>query len=63
MTVDAKVELKGVIGSPQRAIDPGNIGRLAGRARIAYPSSAGDFDIFTEGFTMALDSENGNAFA
>ena len=36
---------KGVIGSPETAIGPGNIGNLTGDTKIAYPSSGGDFDI------------------
>ena len=57
------MNVKGVIGSPETAIGVGNVGNLTGNTRISYPSSGGDFDIATNGFTLALDSGDGNAFA
>ena len=63
VTVDSRVDVKGIIGSPETAIGQGNIGNLTGTTRIAYPSGGGDYDIVTNGFTLALDSGNGNAFA
>jgi hexosaminidase len=63
VTVDSRVDVQGVIGSPEAAIGHGNIGNLIGNAKIGYPSSGGDFDIVTNGFTLALDSGDGNAFA
>ena len=63
VTVDSRVDIQGTIGSPEVAIGPGNIGNLTGNTKIAYPSSGGDFDIATNGFTLALDSGDGNAFA
>ncbi len=63
VTVDSRVDVQGVIGSPEVAIGPGNIGNLTGDTKIAYPSSGGDFDIVTNGFTLTLDSGDGNAFA
>jgi hypothetical protein len=36
---------------------------LAGDTKIGYPSSGGDFDIVTNGFTLKLDSDDSNAFA
>jgi hypothetical protein len=63
VTVDSRVDVRGVIGSPEAAIGQGNIGNLTGNAKIGYPSSGGDFDIVTNGFTLALDSGDGNAFA
>ncbi len=63
VTVDPRVDVRGVIGSPDAAIGPGNIGNLTGDTTIAYPSSGGDFDIATNGFTLKLDSGDGNAFA
>jgi hexosaminidase len=63
VTVDSRVDVRGVVGSPEAAIGPGNIGNLTGHTKIAYPSSGGDFDIATNGFTLTLDSGDGNAFA
>src|SRR5262249_20762657 len=45
VTVDARVDVQGIIGSPEVAIGPGNIGNLTGDTTIAYPSSGGDYDI------------------
>ncbi|HEY3787891.1 MAG TPA: family 20 glycosylhydrolase, partial [Urbifossiella sp.] len=63
VVVDSRVDVQGIIGSPQTAIGVGNIGNLTGNTKIGYPSSGGDFDIATNGFTLALDSGDGNAFA
>jgi hexosaminidase len=63
VTVDARVDVKGVVGSPDVAIGAGNIGNLTGNTKIGYPSGGGDYDIATNGFTLALDSGDGNAFA
>jgi hexosaminidase len=63
VTVDARVNVRGVIGSPEVAIGQGNVANLTGDTKIAYPSSGGDFDIVTNGFTLTLDSGDGNAFA
>ena len=63
VTVDARVDVQGVVGSPEVAIGPGNIGNLTGNTKIGYPSSGGDYDIITNGFTLQFDSGNGNAFA
>jgi hypothetical protein len=63
VTVDSRVDVRGVIGSPETAIGPGNIGNLTGNTKIGYPSGGGDYDIATNGFTLALDSGDGNAFA
>ena len=63
VTVDSRVDVQGVIGSPEVAIGPGNIGNLTGDTKIGYPSSGGNFDIATNGFTLRLDSGDGNAFA
>jgi hexosaminidase len=61
--VDSRVNIQGIIGSPEMAIGVGNIGNLTGDTKIGYPSSGGDFDIATNGFTLMLDSGDGNAFA
>lgn len=63
VTVDARVDIHGVIGSPEVAIGPGNIGNLTADTKLSYPSNGGDFDIITNGFTLTLDSGDGNAFA
>lgn len=63
VVVDSRVDVQGVIGSPETAIGGGNIGNLIGPAKISYPSSGGDFDILTNGHTLTLDSGDGNAFA
>jgi len=63
VTVDSRVDVKGVIGSPESAIGDGNIGNLVGDTKIGYPSGGGDFDIATNGRTLTLDSGDGNAFA
>jgi hexosaminidase len=61
--VDSRVDVRGVIGSPETAIGVGNIGNLTADTKIAYPSSGGDFDVWTNGFTLTLDSGDGNAFS
>jgi hypothetical protein len=61
--VDARSDIKGTIGSPETAIGAGNIGNLTGDTKIGYPSRGGDFDIVTNGYTLAMDSGNGNPFA
>jgi hexosaminidase len=63
VTIDSRVDVRGVLGSPEAVIGPGNIGNLTGDTKIAYPSGGGDFDIATNGFTLTLDSGDGNAFA
>jgi hypothetical protein len=63
LTVDARVDIKGLIGSPETLIGAGNTGNLVGDTKIGYPSGGGDYDIITNGFTFALDSGDGNPFA
>jgi hypothetical protein len=63
VTVDARVDIKGTIGSPETAIGAGNIGNLTGNTKIGYPSGGGNFDIVTNGLTLTLDSGDGNPFA
>ena len=50
VTVDARVDVRGTIGSPEAAIGAGNMGNLTGNAKIGYPSGGGDYDIATNGF-------------
>jgi autotransporter-associated beta strand protein len=63
VVVDSRVNVQGVIGSPETVIGAGNIGNLTADTKFGYPSSGGDFDIITNGFTLTLDSGDGNAFA
>jgi hexosaminidase len=63
VTVDARVDVKGVVGSPDRQIGQGNIANLIGATKIAYPASGCHLDVVTNGFTLTLDSGDGNAFA
>jgi hexosaminidase len=63
VTVDARVAVRGVIGSPDVAIGPGNVANLVGDTKIAYPASGCHCDVVTNGFTLALDSGDGNAFS
>jgi hypothetical protein len=63
VTVDARVDTKGVIGSPDIQIGQGNIANLIGNTKISYPASGCHLDVITNGFTLALDSGNGNAFS
>jgi hypothetical protein len=63
VTVDARVDVKGVIGSPENQIGQGNIANLIGDTKISYPASGCDVDVLTNGFTLTLDSGDGNAFA
>jgi hypothetical protein len=62
VTVDARVDVKGTIGSPETVIGAGNVGNLTGDTKIGYPSGGADLDIATNGFTLALDSGDGNPF-
>jgi hypothetical protein len=63
VVVDARVDVRGVIGSPETQIGPGNIANLIGDTTISYPASGCYLDVITNGFTLKLDSGNGNAFS
>jgi len=63
VAVDARVDVKGVIGSPYTQIGPGNIANLIGDTKISYPASGCYGDVITNGFTLTLDSGNGNPFS
>ena len=63
VTVDARVDVKGVIGSPDSQIGQGNIANLIGDTKISYPASGCNLDVITNGFTLTLDSGDGNAFS
>jgi hexosaminidase len=63
VTVDARVDVQGVVGSPDAQIGAGNIANLTGPTKISYPASGCDVDVITNGHTLTLDSGDGNAFA
>ncbi len=63
VTVDSRVDVRGAIGSPDIQIGQGNIANLIGNAKIGYPASGCHHDVITNGFTLALDSGDGNAFS
>jgi hexosaminidase len=58
--VDARVDVKGRIGDCSAQIGLGNIANLVGNTAIAYPVSVCDVDIITNGYTLTLDSGDGN---
>jgi hypothetical protein len=63
VTVDARVDVRGLVGAPDLQIGPGNVANLTGATRVAYPASGLAQDVRTNGFTLTLDSGDGNAFA
>jgi hypothetical protein len=63
VTVDARVNVQGVYGAPDVEIGQGNIAVLTGETKFAYPASGSNLDVVTQGFTLKLDSGDGNAFA
>jgi autotransporter-associated beta strand protein len=63
VTVDARVDVRGVVAAPDLQIGPGNVANLTGATKVAYPASGLAQDVLTNGFTLTLDSGDGNAFA
>jgi hypothetical protein len=63
VTVDARVDVRGTIGSPESQIGQGNIANLIGNTTISYPASGCHVDVITNTFTLRLDSGDGNAFS
>jgi hexosaminidase len=63
VTVDARVDVRGVVGAPDLQIGPGNVANLTGATKVSYPASGLSQDVLTNGFTLTLDSGDGNAFA
>jgi hypothetical protein len=63
VTVDSRVDVQGVIGSPDVQIGAGNIANLVGNTKFSYPANGCYVDVITNGFTLTLDSGDGNAFA
>jgi hexosaminidase len=63
VTVDARVDVEGVLGSPDAQVGQGNIANLTGPTTISYPASGCPCDVITNGFTLRLDSGDGNPFS
>jgi hexosaminidase len=63
VTVDARVDVQGVVGSPDTQVGPGNVANLIGDTTVGYPAGGCPVDVLTNGFTLRLDSGDGNAFA
>jgi hexosaminidase len=63
VTVDARVDVQGVVGSPDTQVGPGNLANLIGDTTIGYPAGGCPVDVITNGFTLRLDSGDGNAFS
>jgi hypothetical protein len=63
VVVDARVDIQGIVGSPESQIGSGNVANLTGKTTFAYPASGCPVDVLTNGHTLVLDSGNGNAFA
>jgi hypothetical protein len=63
VSVDSHVDVQGIIGSPDLQIGQGNRANLIGNTTIAYPASGCHVDVITNGFTLTLNSGNGNAFS
>jgi hypothetical protein len=57
------VDVRGVVGAPDLQIGPGNVANLTGATKVSYPASGLSQDVLTNGFTLTLDSGDGNAFA
>jgi hypothetical protein len=63
VTVDSRVDVQGIVGSPDSQIGQGNIANLIGDMKIGYPAGGCFSDVVTNGFTLTLDSGDGNAFS
>jgi hypothetical protein len=63
VTVDARVDVHGLISTPDVQIGMGNVANLTGPTKVAYPASGLTQDVLTNGFTLTLDSGDGNAFS
>ncbi len=63
VAVDARVDVAGIVGSPDVQIGQGNIANLTGNTKFSYPASGCFLDVKTNGFTLTFDSGDGNAFA
>jgi serine/threonine protein kinase len=63
VTVDGRVNVEGVIYTLDSQMGRGKIFNLIGDTKITYPVSLFNLDVVTNGFTLTLDSGNGNAFS
>jgi hypothetical protein len=63
VTVDCRVDVAGVVGSPDTQIGPGNIANLTGPTKFSYPANGCPCDVITNGHTLTLDSGDGNTFS
>jgi hexosaminidase len=63
VTVDARVDVHGLISTPDVQIGMGNVANLTGPTKVAYPASGLAQDVLNNGFTLTLDSGDGNAFS
>ena len=57
------VDVKGVIYTPDSQIGRAKVANLIGDTKITYPVSGCHLDVVTNGFTLTLDSGNGNPFS
>jgi hypothetical protein len=60
VTVDARVDVKGRIGDCTAHIGLGNVANLTGNTVFCYPVGECSLDIITNGYTLTLDSGDGN---
>jgi hypothetical protein len=60
VTVDARVDVKGLVGDCNSHVGLGNIANLTGNTEFCYPVGHCDLDIITNGHTITLDSGDGN---
>jgi hypothetical protein len=63
VTVDARIDVRGVIGSPDTQVGQGDVANLVGDTRFCYPAAGCHVDVITNGFTLVLDSGDGNPFS
>jgi hypothetical protein len=63
VTVDARVDVHGLISAPDLQIGIGNVANLTGPTKVAYPASGLAQDVLNNGFTLTLDSGDGNALS
>ena len=63
VVIDCRVDVQGIVGSPEVQIGLGNVANLTGDTTFAYPASGCAVDVTTNGHKLVLDSGDGNAFA
>lgn len=57
------VDVRGLVRAPDLRIGPGNVANLTGATKVAYPAGGLAQNVRTNGFTLTLDSGDGNPFA